>query len=89
MQLNEKAIANSLALVSAGFYLICVILTLLVPDLFLSFFKSWVHGVDITQIWAPSAEPLSIVWGLISFTLVSWLTGYAFAKAYKYFVKSK
>lgn len=77
MKINEKAVAHSLALVSAVYYIICSLLVYIAPDLYKNIAASWAHGVDITRVWRDTPPDFgSMIWGFITFTLAAWITGY-------------
>lgn len=86
MKLNEKALANTLACLGLASFIGCVLLTIVAPGIYQAIMQSWFHGVDLSLIWNP--RPGNIVLGLISFTLISWLSGWAFAWLYNKFTKS-
>lgn len=84
MKLNEKALANTLASLAAASFIFCVLLTIFAPGVYQAIVQSWFHGVDLSLIWNP--QPGNVVLGFVSFTLISWLSGWAFAKLYNKFI---
>lgn len=90
MKLNEKVIAHSLAIVAGAYYIICILLVYIAPDLYKNIAISWAHGVDLAQIWRGSPpESGTMLWGLVAFTVSAWITGYIFAFLYNYLLKNK
>lgn len=90
MKLNQKAVANSLAVLGAGYYLICSLLVFLAPNFYKSIATSWMHGVDVSRVWQETPPDMStIVLGFITFLLISWVSGYVFAYIYNYFSKDE
>jgi len=89
MSLNPKASANSLAVVSGALYFICALWTLVSRSSYMGMMSTWVHGVNLSAL--PSTQPglTSLLTGLLTFVLIAWLTGYAIAVAYNYFIKQK
>ena len=89
MKHEPNATANAAAVTVAVLYIVCRVLVLFIPDLFLSITQTWFHGIDISQIAATSValDPTSFVVGLITATVAGWLTGYLFATSYNYFAK--
>lgn len=89
MKLNEKAVANSLAITSAGFFILCAAFIALFPGLSQSVYASWFHGLDISGIWSPGrgTEPGSFLLGLVTFSAVMWAAGYVFTLVYNASVK--
>lgn len=90
MKHDEKVTANSLAVIIGAFYLICAALAVLAPELLLSISQSWAHRLDMSAVWMDKAPDLvTIIWGLITITATAWVTGYAFAYVYNWFLKKK
>ena len=87
MKLNEKALANGMGTFGGVYYLGCYLAASLFPGLYKTVAASWLHMLDLSTSW--KSAPSGLVMGLVSFTLVSWLSGLAIAKFYKYFVRSK
>lgn len=89
MKHEPNVTANAIAVTVGVLYVICRVLVLLAPDLFLAITGTWFHGIDISKIAATSAaaDPGSFVLGLITSAGGAWLVGYLFAYIYNYFVK--
>ncbi|MBI4067284.1 hypothetical protein HY407_02780 [Candidatus Gottesmanbacteria bacterium] len=88
MKKDVKATAKTVAVIAAGYYLICALAVYLVPDLYKSIAISWAHGMDVEKVWRGSPPDLfTMIWGFITFTAAGWITGYLFAWVYNYFVK--
>lgn len=85
MKLNTMALANALAVLGAVYYLICYFVVLLAPDLFKAVYQSWAHGIDISAIWSPRGD--NFFFGLVTFTVAAWVSGYAFAWVYNKLAK--
>lgn len=88
--LNEKAFANAAAAVAAGWYLFCVVIVLVSPNLLFDLFGFISHGVNIEPL--RRAEPANLtltgtVLGLALWTAVTWVTFYAGAALYNQFKK--
>lgn len=86
MKLNEKALANTSALLVGIVYIVCAFLVAVFPDLFRVIAESWFHGIDLGEIWTGAPRGNFIV-GLITAASGSWLTGWAFAWIYNKLVK--
>ena len=84
------AFANSLSLLSFAAFLICIIWALVHQDSFVAFWNSWVHGFNL-ELLVPedglSIISFSTIFGLISFTVSSWIAGYFIAWLYNRFAK--
>lgn len=88
MKLQEKASANGLAVVSATYYIVCALLVFVAPELYKNIAVSWMHGADLSQIWRSTPPDIGVMlWGFITFTAASWVSGYFAARMYNYFLK--
>lgn len=85
MKLDAKAVAKTSAVLGGIFFLGCYFLVLFLPELYKGIAQSWMHGVDISLIWKPRAG--NFLTGFVSFTLVSWVSGWAFAALYNKMIK--
>lgn len=75
--LNAKAFANAVTAVTVAFYVACVLLSSLAPDLIFGIAKSWMHSINIESIKA-AANPSfgSLLWGLVTLGGLTWVTTY-------------
>ena len=76
-------LANTLTTVGIGLYVVCRILTLLVPDLIFSVGQSWVHTFSLET--AKTAQPFDLgtfLLGGITFGALVWITTYSAAALY-------
>lgn len=85
MKLNEKGVAGASAVLGAIFFMVCYGLVIFAPTIYRDIAQSWAHGVDLSLIWRPRAGNFLV--GLISFSGVSYLSGWAFALLYNKMVK--
>lgn len=85
MKLNQIALANSLGVVGAAYYVGCYLSASISPDLYKAVAQSWFHMVDLSSAW--KSAPEGLILGLISFTIVSWISGFVLAFAYNSFVR--
>lgn len=79
------ALANAFGAIAAVFYLGCVGLISIAPDLYRSTAESWFHGVDLNKIWKVNQG--NMLTGLVTFTVVSWISGWLLAFVYNKFAK--
>lgn len=86
MKLNEFALANSLAILTAVIYVVCAALVAVLPDLFKAISASWFHGIDIESLWTGSPRG-DFLLGLVSAVAASWGAGWLFAKTYNRLAK--
>lgn len=89
MKHNPKATAHAVAAVGGALYLICAVWTLGSRSSFMGVMNTWAHGVELSALPAKTPDFGILVVGLITFTLAAWLTGYAFAVVYNYFVEKR
>ncbi len=87
MKLNEQAFAKAHAVLALGAFLLCAISIWLYPNLTLTLFNSWFHGVDITALPIKTGPLGSVLFGLVTFTAAGWLWGLVLAKFYNRFLK--
>lgn len=85
MKLNEMAVAHASGILGAIFFLACYILVIFAPEVYRVTAQSWVHGVDLSLIWRPRAG--NFILGLLTFSLVSWVSGWVFAWLYNKLIK--
>jgi len=81
--LHSKPFAHAGALMMAGFYLFCVVLSYIAPDFLFSVAQSWVHSLNLEVL--RDANPISlgsIVTGLLTSTVATWVVAYVFAETY-------
>lgn len=85
MKLNQMALANALGVVGAVYYIGCYLVASLAPDFYKTIAESWFHMMKLNSLW--KSGPDGLVLGLISFTVVSWISGWVLAFAYNSFAK--
>ena len=86
--LKPMAFANSLTVVSLGVYVICRVLSLVVPDLLYSVGQSWFHTFSFGG--AKTVMPLefgTFVTGALTLGLLAWITGYVVVMLYNKWAK--
>ena len=87
MKFNEKVMANTLGALGAIYYLACYIVAAFAPGLYKAVAASWMHMLKLDGLW--KTGPQGFVLGFVSFVIVSWVSGWAFAKTYNYFSGKK
>ena len=83
--MNEMALANALGLLGAVYYLVCYLVASLAPELYKVVASSWMHMLDLSTAW--KSAPSGLVLGLISFTIVAWVSGWLLAFTYNKLLK--
>ncbi len=88
-QMNEKALANSFAVVGLAGYILCVLATAIFPEFLMTLFNSWFHGLDLSTLRPADGNWVfgtgNLVLGLITFPIFSWVIGYFIARMYNRF----
>jgi hypothetical protein len=74
--------ANSLAVVAAILYVLCRLLVEVAPGAFATTAQSWFHGLVISPEPWNGLDASSFVLGLLTFTVVSWLSAFMWATVY-------
>ncbi len=85
MKLKETALANAAGVLGAVYFVGCWVVAWAMPDLYKSIATSWMHMLNLEGLWKSAPGDFGL--GIVSFTLVSWSTGYLFAWLYNKFVK--
>lgn len=81
--------ANALAVFIGVLYLVCGFLVAVFPALVRAVTVSWFHGINIADIWSATPFPGNFLLGLISAVVSAWVSGWAFAGLYNYFLKNR
>ena len=84
MKINGKALSNAFAALGAGSYIFCYVVAAIVPGLYKAVAQSWFHMIDLSVAWRNG--PSGFVLGLVSFTIVSWVSGWLIAECYNFFL---
>ena len=76
--LNAKAFANAVTAVTAVFYILCLLISYVAPDLLFGIAQSWVHSLSLESLQVKTAISMgSAIWGLITISAMTWVTTYA------------
>lgn len=86
MKLNELALANTSAAVTAIVYVVCSLSVALFPGFSKVVSQSWFHGMDIGLIWTGSPRG-NFLLGIITAVIGMWLVGWVFAWFYNQLAK--
>ena len=86
--LKTVPFANALAVVGLGLYIICRVVTLMMPDLLFAVGQSWFHTFNMDAVRGVATMDLNtFLMGGITFGALAWLTGYTFASTYNRLAK--
>ena len=76
--LNAKTFSNAVTTVTAIFYVGCLLLTLVLPNVIIGVAQSWVHGLNLDVLkGGPAFSWASAAAGLVTISLLAWITTYA------------
>lgn len=78
-KLDAKTVANSLALVTAIFYLVCILLLWVSPSTGITYFNYLAHGVDMSTIMKTNLSFALGIGSIIVGAITAWIAGYLFA----------
>lgn len=89
MKLKPIVLANTFAILAFFAFAICMIWAMIDKSSFIAFWESWAHGFNLELIATDRLGSFNAksVYGLVSFTLSSWITGYALAWLYNRMAK--
>ena len=82
MKFNQTALANSLALLMAAFYIVFYLASLLTQDFFEFLFNAQFLGADVASLLPKEIPPLTFVGTLLVLAITGWLFGYVWAWLY-------
>lgn len=89
MKKDKTVLANAFALTIGITYVVCRLLVMLFPQMFLQITKSWFHLIDLTKISGNDLNFGFFVLGLLSSVISAWLFGYLLGWSIEYFHKQK
>lgn len=86
--LNAKAFANSASAVMAVFYIACVVLSYIAPDVLFSLSQSWIHTLNFEAARTTFSPDLgSLIYGLVTAVGLTWITTYGTIALYNKWAK--
>lgn len=85
MKLKEGALAKAFGFLGAIYFLTCYLVAAVFPELYKAIATTWFHMIDLSGVW--KSGPDGFFLGLISFTVVSWISGWLVAWTYNRFAK--
>lgn len=85
-----KALAHGATSVMVAGYVVCLALSYVAPQVLFTLANSWVHVLNLEAIQATVAVSLgTVLWGLVSISILTWVWAYATAVAYNYFARNE
>lgn len=86
--LNAKAFANAASAVMAVFYIACVVLSYVYPDLLFVLAQSWIHTLNLEVARTTFAPNLgSMLFGFVTTVALTWVATYGTISLYNKWVK--
>jgi hypothetical protein len=86
--LNERAFANSLAVLTAALYVFFAVLALVAPRLFQVLFDAQFFGANVASLFPKVRPSAASLVTLVLMIGMSWVAGYAWAALYNRFARS-
>ena len=88
MKKNPVALGNAVGLLAALWYVLCALFVSLAPGFARSISDSWFYWIDVKSLYPPTGpvfEAGRFVTGLVSLTVLGWLSGWFVGVAYNAF----
>ncbi len=86
--LKSIAFANAAATVMVIWVVSCALLSFLTPDLLFSVAQSWMHTINLNVVKTTISPDLgSIILGLVSAVVLTWVTTYGTIELYNRWAK--
>lgn len=85
MKHDPQATASASALTVAALYIVCRVFVGLFPTFSYSVMQAWFHGLTLQTIGRFDLSITSFVLGLVSATVVAWVTGWCFGHCHNMF----
>jgi uncharacterized protein DUF5676 len=86
--LDKLAVANSLAVLTAAFYVLFAVLALVAPHVFQILFDAQFFGANVASLFPKVRPSLASLVTLVLMIGMSWVVGYAWASLYNRFAKT-
>lgn len=65
----------------------CMLAIAIFPNFSKLIFGSWFHGIDFDAVWNPTFSVGSVIMGIVSAFVLSYIAAWIFVKIYKAIVK--
>ncbi len=86
--LNQVAVANALAVLAAGMYVLFALLAAVSPRLFSVLFDAQFFGANVASLFPKVAPSAASVLTFVLMIVMSWVLGYAWAWLYNRFARA-
>lgn len=86
--LKPKALANALTTVFVVAYVICGIVSIVIPGLFFGVLESWLHAISLEAVKTTTQMGFgTFIFGVVTFGAYIWVFTYLTASLYNKFAK--
>ena len=86
--LSSTAFAHAATIVIAVFYIACALISFIAPDFVSGLASSWIHSLNLEAIKMRGQLSVgTLAYGLISISVLTWITSYAFVEIYNRLAK--
>jgi hypothetical protein len=85
--LNQRAFANSLAVLTVALYVLFAILALVAPRVFQILFDAQFFGANVASLFPKVQPSVASLVTLVLMIGMSWVVGYAWASLYNRFAR--
>ena len=86
--LKPQAFANAATVVIAVFYIACALLSYIASDVVFGLANSWIHTLNLEAMRMQVQLSFgTLVYGLVSISILTWITAYAFVALYNRFAE--
>jgi 2TM family of unknown function (DUF5676) len=87
LKLSEIAFANSIALLTAAFYLLFYLINLIAPGMFRFLFNAQFLGADVASLLPKEFAAGNFIIALVLMVIIAWIFGYVWAWLYNRLAK--
>ncbi|HBB76347.1 MAG: hypothetical protein A2186_03165 [Candidatus Levybacteria bacterium RIFOXYA1_FULL_41_10] len=86
--LNAKAFSSAATLITAVFYIVCATISFIAPDFVSGIASSWIHSLNLEAIKMRGQLSVgTLAYGLITISVLTWITSFAFVELYNRLAK--
>ncbi len=87
LKLSPTAFANSMAILTAAFYLLFYLINLIAPGLFRLLFNAQFLGADVASLLPKEFTAGNFIVALVLMVITAWIFGYVWAWLYNRLAK--
>ena len=87
LKLSQTAFANSMAILTAAFYLLFYLINLIAPGLFRFLFNAQFLGADVASLLPKEFAVGNFIVALVLMVITAWVFGYVWAWLYNRLAK--